>query len=247
MEQIKSLSLTALLVGSHAEFHTSVLSLITATTPEVLFIKVFFSDYQREVEKLLSLVNKSNRLPQTKELKEADNGRDAYLRRLFKSVKDLMKSPSSDEKEAAEKIWNVIVSYKGIMENEINKETAQIRGLFRDLETEELEAALKYVFLDDIIGRMKTYNDIVVEEMDKRVKLESKKQKIDTAEQRKIVNDLYASIVRQVNAFAIAMPSEEVDEFILSLNSLIDEYKRVISHMQPGGTGNEKVNKKSDE
>ena len=244
MKQIEKFNTSPLLVGACAEFHNEMLTLILAFSLGVLKIEDLVPAYELEVSKLNQTVNRSQKLANTRLIIEHDRIRDRLITRFFRMVKDLKKSPIAEEKRFGEILWDAISQYEGMAKNEMNKETNEVRGMLRDLEVHDLNEIVLNANLGPLRDQIQYNNDAVSNLMSGRNEAETEKGKINTLEQRKVVTDLYNQIVLRVNAVAALEEIDEVNAFIDRVNTLIEAYRRVISHMRPGGTGNEKVNKK---
>ena len=244
MKQIQKFSTSPLLVAACAEFHNEMLTLIVAVALDVLRIEDLFPEYELQVSKLNLTVNKSQKLANTRSIIEYDHIRDRLIGRFFKQVKDLKNSPLAGEKQLGEILWDAISQYEGMAKNERNKETNEIRGMLRDLDVHELNEAVLNANLGTLRDQIRDNNDEFSNLMSGRNEAETQKDKLYATELRKEAANLYDQIVLRVNAVAILNTIEEVDAFIDRVNTLIEAYRRVISHMRPGGTGNEKINKK---
>ncbi|MDH6315567.1 hypothetical protein M2459_001555 [Parabacteroides sp. PF5-5] len=251
MIQIKSMNLTRLLVASHYEFHRSAEGLMRAAKPSVLHIESLLPEYQEAIDMEFKIINYNQYLTNTELLKELDRNRDRLLSRLFNHIDIAARSPIEEESIAGKALKVIVSPYRGIAHNEYSKETGQIRGLSRDLGTKEAMGHLDTLHIGDLQQKIRRANGDFASAMSERVNTESARTQrtigIKTTEQQRIVNDLYRQIIRMVNAFAIAEPADEIDAFIELMNAQIDQYKRVIAHQRPGGSGNEKVTPPEDE
>ena len=173
--------------------------------------------------------------------------RDAYISRLFKSVKDLMRSPTDLEKSNAEVIWDAISQYSGLTGYEMNKQTGVVRNMLNVLAVPEVDAAVQTLRLDLLVKQIEDANNEFAVEMNVRVEGEAEKLKITASEQKNLTNKSYAQVVQKINAVAVVSPTPDTDEFIDKMNALVEEYQRVIKNMQPGGSGNEKGKGKKEE
>ena len=251
MKQIKSISLSHLLVASHYEFHQSVVRLITTATPAVLHIDTQFPPYKEAVVLELEIINRNQYLANTQKLEELDTLRDALLSRLFTQIDMAARSPIATEREAGEKLRIGVSPYRGIAKNEYTKETAQMRGLLRDLGQDEYTEAIDTLTLGPVVQQLRQTNNQFSAAMEERVATEATRTQnqldITTPQQRKVVDELYKNLILIVNSFAVAMPAAEIDNFIDLMNALTDQYKRVIASQRPGGSGNEKGGGKKDD
>ena len=244
MKQIKSISLTHLLVASHYEFHQSVVRLIVAATPEVLHIETQYPAYLAAVNLELQIINRNQYLTGTQKLEELDAQRDALLSRLYTQIDMAARSPIAEEKAAGEALRIIVSPYRGIARNEYTKETAQLRGLMRDLGTDAAAAHIDTLLAGPVVQKLRQANNQFAAAMEERVATEATRAQnqvdVTTGQQRKVVDELYKNLVLIVNSFAVAMPAAAIDEFIDLVNALLDQYKRVIASQRPGGSGNEK-------
>ena len=244
MKQIKSFGIARLLIAACAEFHKSVVKMISAVPSIVTFLGNLFPEYQQAADELQQAIGGSSRLVNTRKLTEKDKARDAYISRLFKSIKDLMRSPTDWEKTYAELIWDAISQYEGLAGYEMNKQTSMVRNLLTALAVTEVEAAVRAIRLDLLVRQIADSNNEFATEMNVRIEGEAKKGKVDARKQSRLTNKVYAQVVQKINAIAIVSPTTDTDELIDKTNALVEEYQRVIKNMRPGGSGNEKITKK---
>ena len=246
MAQIKKFSLTRLLDGSIAEFHNAFILIVLAYNLNKMSLQKVFPTYQEAVDKLNKAISKSPRLANTQKIAKADAFRDRVINRFFKLIKEMRKSPIPEENAAGTTLWNIISSYEGVITYELNKETAMTKGMLQGLNNSEAIAAIDVLNLSRLAAQMEQYNTEVETLMAERIDKESEKTKVNTLEQRREANALYESVVQHINASALLKPDDSIEELVERANALIDEYRRVITHMRPGGSGNEKGKKKKE-
>ena len=244
MVQIKTFPLTRLLDGAIAEFHNAFIPIVLAYDLNKLSIHSIFPKYEVSVEKLNKAISKSPRLANTQKIAKADAYRDRVIKRFFKLVKDMRKSPIPEENAAGTTLWNAVSPYDGVAGYELNKETALVKDMLYELQKPKATEAIRALNLYNTVTQIGQYNNEVEALMAERVETESGIEKINTLEQRKEANALYTEVVQYINATAILNFDADIDELVERTNALIEEYRRVISRMQPGGTGNEKGGKK---
>lgn len=253
MSQIKSISLTRLLVASHNEFHLSAYKLMNAATAKVLHIETELPLYKAAIDLEMQIINYNQYLSNTQLLRELDAERSSLLSRLYTQIDMAARSPIDAEKTAGAALKIIISPYRGIANNEYTKETAQIRGLLRDLATQEALEYLGALSANTVVSMLRQANNSFAAAMEERITVEAARPQrqinISRYQHQKVVNRLYREIIYIINSFAIAIPTDEIDTFIDLMNALIDQYKRVIASQRPGGTGNEKGggNKPDDE
>jgi len=247
MKQIKNFNISRLLASACVEFHTSVVKMISVMASIVRSLGDLFPEYKQSTDDLLQAAGRNPSLVNTRKLTETDKARDAYVIRLFKSIKDLMRSPTAWEKEKAELIWDAISQYEGLTGYEMNKQTGVVRNLLAALGATEINAAITALRLDLLVRQIGDSNFEFAAEMNVRIEGEAEKMKITAREQSRLTNKVYAQVVQMINATAVVSPTADTDELIDKMNALIEEYQRVIKNMRPGGSGNEKRKKKEED
>ena len=115
--------------------------------------------------------------------------------------------------------------------------------MLTELRKTEAMSAIRLLNLHSMVTQIEQYNSEVETLMAGRVEQESE-TKVNTIAQRKETIDLYTEVTQRINATSTLTPDADIDELVERTNSLIEEYRRVISRMQPGGPGNEKGGKK---
>lgn len=242
-KKIASFSLTHLLVPTHYEFHYSVMKLITEATAEALSIVDLSPAYTAEVARLFEVINRERGSEVTTQIIDTDALRDAYLSELFSAVDSAKRSPVAARATPGQALNRVLSPYRGIGPNEYNKETAQIRGLLRDLGTDDMVDYADALGLGAVIQGLRQANNKFATLMDQRNEqagTRAASEDIDTNKQQKIVNAIYNQITEKVNAVALLQPTDAVNTFIDKLNGYVIEYKKVTTNMRAGGTASEK-------
>ena len=241
---IDSFGISNLLVGAHYEFHRSTNAAIVETTPEALMLTELAPRYATELATLFQFVNRAQGSVLSKKIEETDRERDVLLSEIFAIINNAAKSPIAARSQPGLLLQRIIAPYRGIQGNEKNKETAQIRGLLRDLgATEENIDAQDALAIAPLIQEVKKLNNRMADYLEERG-VESGTRaatlKGDTDQQRKVVDGIYRAIVNRINAVAELQTTPAVDAFIDAQNGRVIEYKNVLTHMRAGGTGNEK-------
>ena len=246
MAQIKKFSLTRLLDGAIAEFHNAFILIVLAYQLNKMSIQKVFPTYQEAVDRLNKAISKNPRLANTQKIAKADAFRDRVINRFFKLIKEMRKSPIPEENAAGTTLWNIASPYEGLTRYEINKQTALTKRLTSDLKTPEAVAAIEVLNLSRLAAQIEQYNNEVEALMAERIDKETEKTKVNTLEQRNEANALYEEVVQLINASALLKSDDSIDELVERANTLIEAYRRVISHQRAGGSGNEKGTRKKE-
>ena len=244
MKQIQKFSLTRLLESASLEFHSSVIVILCMFQSVGDALGYLVDEYRNAIDAQQQAALKDMRLSNTRNIKELDRIRGAFLNRLFKYIKSFLLSPDSTEKHYAETIYDEISRFSGISSYEMNKQTGEIKKLLLVLQQPNLADMLQHLHLNHLIIQITDSSNAFENEMATRIENEAKKEKRNTAEQRKVTETVYRQVVLHINAIAVIASTEENDLCIDKLNALIDEYKRTLAHMRSGGSGNEKINGK---
>ncbi|WP_280772639.1 DUF6261 family protein [Parabacteroides sp. PH5-39] len=250
MKTIQTFSVTHLLLASHYEFHRTTERLMAQAGEATLHIENLLTPYRAAIEQEFKIINQNKRLTNTQLLKELDKKRGELLSRLIRLIEAAKYSSLETEREAYTVLIDIIAPYRYVSRNEYTKETAQLRGLIRDMGTAAAVRNLDILKIAPAVQQLREANSEFASAMTDRVNTEAVRPQnqidISTTDQRKIIDDMYREIIERINAYSIAVPSEDIDDFIKVMNAQIDQYKRVISHLRPGGSGNEEVNPEED-
>lgn len=242
--KIASLNLSHLLVATHYEFHRKTNALILEATAEALKLTELAPQYTAAVNQLFLFVNRAQGNVLSQKIEELDRQRDALLSEIFTIIDYAAKSPIATRKEPGAQLKRISAPYRGIMQNEYEKETAQIRGFIRDLgATPELIEAQETLSLQMLMTELKKANNKLSEyivERSTEISTTNATLNGDTKQQRKVVDALYHAIVDRVNAVANLESTPAVETYILAQNGLVAQYKSILTHMRAGGTGTEK-------
>ena len=93
----------------------------------------------------------------TEQMKAFDQQRDTLLTNLFGIVRVQLKSPVQAVKEAAQKLDKALGVYAGIQSKAADAETAEVRGLLKDLE--RFSAEMTALGLASVMAELKTVNE----------------------------------------------------------------------------------------
>jgi len=246
MKKIKTIRLTSLLASASVEFHSVVLGILITFRTFIPQIQSLLERYQDAINSQQLAGNKNPKLSNTREIAEKDKVRDSLMNRFFKTLKDFLKSPIEEEKRCAQIVYDEVSRFEGIASYEKNKETGEIKKFLEAIQLQNVWDAICALRLDYLIEQIANANNEFDNAMNTRAMGESKKTTLNAAEQRKITESIYLEIVEMINALALVSPSAQINGCIDQINIQIDEYKRTIAHMRPGGSGNESIAKKPD-
>ena len=246
MKKIKTIRLTSLLASASVEFHSVILGILMPYRTSIVQIQSLLERYQTAISLQQLAGNKNPKLSNTREIAEKDKARDLLMNRFFKTVKDFLRSPIEEEKRLAQILYDEVSRFEGISSYEKNKETGEIKKFLSAIQPSNIWDAICGLRMDYLIDQIIGANNEFDVAMNTRAIGESQKTTLNAAEQRKITESIYLELVEMINALALVSPSAKIDECIDQINVQIEEYERVIAHMQKGGSGNESIAKKTD-
>lgn len=222
--QISYFNVKYMTVGACANFHTTVVKYITATTPQILHIENKIEAYREKVRQLESIVNRQRAYTSTGKLKSSDAVRDNAGGVVTGVIHLYLNSPVKAKREAAELLDPQVSVYRNIRRHEYSKQTAEVRGFLRLLDLPENQAAIETLGLTDEVEALRTANADFETYFDERA-LEAGARKVESNMKSEDLiddaNELYQGIAQIVNAYAIVEPSDEINEFITKMNGLI--------------------------
>jgi hypothetical protein len=245
-KKIKSIGLTRLLASASQTFHSTIAKILGEYEPIKTTLGVLLVQYNNNINAQQKAASKDLRLSNTDEVQGKDKARDGYFKMFVASVENFLRSPDAEEKANAKIISNIMTRFKGLDKYEMQKETGEIDNMITALRVREVFDAVLELGLDSALEKLDDANNDFRKAVNERYAGELKKNKNIASEQRKLTEATYLEIVEKLNAFAIAVPSEELDKCIDRLNIVIDDYARTIAHMRSGGSGNEKLPKKEE-
>lgn len=211
-------------LGACADFHVTVIKHITLTTPEILHVEDKIEAYRAKVSVLESIVNRKRSYRTTPKMRATDQTRDRAVGVINGVINAMLNSPIEEKRLAAEQLHQDLSSYQGIARHEMHKQTSEVRGMLKALDTEENKAAIRLLGLSDEVEILRQTNEELSETYDTRyleVNDVLEQGDIDSDELKREVNKLYQDIAQIINAYALIHPSDEIDAFIDIINGLI--------------------------
>ena len=243
MAKIKSFSQTALLASASQSFHNSCSKTIGKHASVKTILGTLFTQYNDNIKAQESAASKDLHLSNTDNVTERDKTRDGYFKVFVSAVDNLVRTPDAQKKADAKIVASAISRYRGLDKYEMNKETGEIENMVAALRVKEVFDAMLRLNMESMFEDLLDANYAFISAVEDRHTGELKKDKNVASVQRKITETTYLEIVERINAFAIAVPSADLDKCIDQLNAIIDDYARTIAHMRSGGAGNEKLPK----
>jgi hypothetical protein len=236
--QIISFGVTQLTLAAHAQFHGVVCSILAEADLAALHLENLAPQYLVASAAEKEAVNRPDSFSETPQMVEVDRKRDLAVSLTFNLVNAFLRSTNAAEIAAAQRMDAIISPYSAIQAHEYNRETTEIEGLLAALNAAP-PADLNLLGLISPLEQLDTHNaafKAIKAERSVDVVARGPISETDTRELRATLDTLYRQIVQTVNAFAIAIPSAELDTFAAAINAEIAQYKVVAANQGKGAT-----------
>ena len=163
----------------------------------------------------------------TEQMAALDRQRDTLLTNLFGIVRVQLKSPVQAVKEAAQKLDKALGVYAGIQSKAADAETAEVRGLLKDLERYATEATA--LGLTPVTTELKTINEkFQTVYNDRQVKVVDAKLP-PLAEVRPQTDAVFNAVCHYIEASYLLAATEEdrtpIERLVDQINQEIDHFK----------------------
>lgn len=223
---------STLTVGAFSQYAERIVGVFRAYGLEELSLTEIGAELGTAQRRFAEFVNRERAYDETPEVAKKDANRDALWKAFYHAWHYLMQLDESHTLyKEAEKLRSEMSSYKGVWTHELSKETSELRGLQRDLNTERNAAALTALGLTNIANALFAANEEVASALGRRDMARggriADKGGDTTASLRKAVVTLIIDAYRQVNATARIVKSGEAANAIRDVNGIIAHYKDV--------------------
>lgn len=197
----------------------------TATPTAVGLTAEEFAEFKDLVEQLQDRINYPTASDRTAHLTTLDKQRDSVLTFIFATINNSKRVPILELSEAGNALTLITRPYTSIQSDQDQVETVKIKGILKDLDTEEAKAYLATLNLTDAVAKLKEINDEYETVTAARARdKEAARMSSDSGTTiRKKINPIFEAIRQITLAESIAKPTEVTAEFILGLNSAIRE------------------------
>ena len=163
----------------------------------------------------------------TEQMAALDRQRDTLLTNLFGIVRVQLKSPVQAVKEAAQKLDKALGVYAGIQSKAADAETAEVRGLLKDLERYATEATA--LGLTPVTTELKTINEkFQTVYNDRQVKVVDAKLP-PLAEVRPQTDAVFNAVCHYIEASYLLAATEDdrppIERLVDQINQEVDHFK----------------------
>ena len=245
MKEILKANLNNARNAEHYQFHSDVLSIVTAEVATAQKIDGLRSDYVALFDKENAAFIQNRAYESTKEIEAKDRERDDLFLYIKQTVDSNLYCPVATKKAAAEKLSFAMKPYRSANSKAFAENTAQVTNLVADFQSETYAEYVELLGLTDAVEQLKTanneFNAIYMGRSGEKLvrasteNMKSIRPKVDTAYRSlaSAINALY-----QVNSLVTRSESTEAElgGLIDGVNGLIVQLHQTLSIRGAGST-----------
>ena len=163
----------------------------------------------------------------TEQMKAFDQQRDDLLTNLFGVVRAQLKSPVAAVREAAKALDKGLGVYAGIQSKAVDAETAEVRGMLKDLERFATEVTA--LGLAPVTAQLKTVNDEFQKVYNTRQEKAMDQKMPALSEIRAMTDAVFGVVCRYIEASYLLAATEDdrtpIERLVDQINQEIDHFK----------------------
>ena len=163
----------------------------------------------------------------TEQMAALDRQRDTLLTNLFGIVRVQLKSPVQAVKEAAQKLDKALGVYAGIQSKAADAETAEVRGMLKDLERFATEVTA--LGLAPVTAQLKTVNDEFQKVYNTRQEKAVDQKMPALSEVRPQTDAVFGVVCRYIEASYLLAATEDdrppIERLVDQINQEVDHFK----------------------
>ena len=212
----------------HLQFQFNVYELVKAVDKQKLHLTEELLKTWADCLELETELNKqATATVQTEQMKALDKQRDDLLTNLFGVVRAQLKSPVQAVRDAAKTLDKAFGVYTGIQFKAVDAETAEVRGLLKDLERFATE--ITALGLAPVTAQLKTVNDEFQQTYATRQEKAVERKLPALTEVRPQTDAVFAAVCRYIEASYLFATTDEDRTLI---ERLVDRMNRESEHFK---------------
>ena len=220
----------------HNEYHRRVTLLVSKLTPAALAaidIDLALALYRKaysDEENVLDIMTASDL---SKPISNEDQDRDRTYTGFVATAKALHYHFDKEVRDAADRITGVFKHYGNVTKKNYEAETAAIRDLIRELDTDEHTIDLKTMQAMDWRDRLEAENNIFEDLVQQRLSEKAAMPAIRMRDARKETDQCFRTIVLHLEYLQnVGKSSPELLAFVTELNTLTKYYADIMAHQR---------------
>ena len=159
MKEILKANLNNARNAEHYQFHSDVLSIVTAEVAAAQKIDSLRSDYVVLFDKENTAFIQNRAYESTKEIEAKDRERDDLFLYIKQTVDSNLYCPVANKKAAAEKLAFAMKPYRSANSKAFAENTAQVTNLVLDFQSEAYAGYVQLLGLTEAVAQLQTAND----------------------------------------------------------------------------------------
>lgn len=159
MKEILKANLNNARNAEHYQFHSDVLSIVTAEVATAQKIDSLRSDYVALFDKENAAFIQNRAYESTKEIEAKDRERDDLFLYIKQTVDSNLHCPVATKKAAAEKLAFAMKPYRSANSKAFAENTAQVTNLVLDLQSEAYAGYVELLGLTEAVAQLQAAND----------------------------------------------------------------------------------------
>jgi hypothetical protein len=219
----------------HVEINESVDKLFTKYDPEPLGLAAWHAEHKPLLVKEISVLDIITKSPHTAALEAQDHKRDNLVHGFRDAVKSSLNHFNPAKQEAARKVWAIVAHYGNIAAKSLDKESAAIDDLQRELAKPENAALVAELNLEDWPVELKAENEIFKNLMQERYAETAQRPTTQMRPARMDVDKSILGMLDMVEALVLVNGMANYEAFIRELNAIFERYKRLLAQRQGRG------------
>ena len=229
--EILKIDLSRLRNDEHYEFHTDVAGLVTGSTPEALGVERAFPAYQAACDNEGGALHVVRESTFTGPVADADSRRDSIGGGMSDMVKAATRHFDPAVREAARRLTVVFDSFGNIAVKGYNEETAAIKALVNDLET-QYAADAATAGITTWVAELKAANEAFEAVFDARFTDELSKPALKMKDARRETDVAYRELTRLVDALIVVNGERDYESFVGELNQRIAYFNLLLDQRE---------------
>jgi hypothetical protein len=214
---------------THTEFHETAGTVIVRHNPAALGIAEQHNTYSPLVDSEVSLLDLIRRSDYTLEIEDQDGLRDRRFRGFADAVKSGLNHFDPVKRDAAGKINLLLEHYGNIAAKTLDRETAAIDDLLRELGEGEYRDCIGKLALEDWTRELDGENQKFKNLMQKRYGEVSNRPTSRMKAVRKEVDTAFRNLTDRVDALVEINGIALYEPFVRELNAVIERYKNILA------------------
>ena len=226
--KIRGMHRPSLRNDEHFQFLTDFGELVNKIGADALHIETQFNACMVLFEDEDAALNKIMKSAITPEIREADRRRDNIFSGMVNVYKGALKHFDAEKAAAARELKPVFDTYGNLAAKPFNEQSAAVINLLQEL-TGKYAGYCQTIGITEWVSALADANNAVIALMHDRYDEGAERCDIVLRTARLKVDDAYRAVVERVNALVVVEGTERYEEFITTLNLIVEKYANIIA------------------